>query len=66
MDEAIAIPNQALFQGNGEEWVLTVNGGGFEKRKVTLGTRGANRSQVISGLEPGDEIALYPPGEQGL
>jgi HlyD family secretion protein len=66
VDEAIAIPNQALFQGNGEEWVLTLNRGDFEKRKVTLGTRGANRSQVISGLEPGDEIALYPPGEQGL
>jgi multidrug efflux pump subunit AcrA (membrane-fusion protein) len=66
VDRAIAIPNQALFQDNGEEWVLARNGSGFEKRKVTLGTRGANRSQVTSGLEPGDEIALYPPEEQGL
>jgi len=65
-DKAIAIPNQALFQDNGEDWVLALNGSALEKRKVTLGIRGANRSQITDGLEPGDEIALYPPREWEL
>jgi len=66
IDRTIAIPNQALFQDDSGDWVLAINGSGFEKRRVTLGTRGANRSQITSGLEPGDKIALYPPEELEL
>jgi HlyD family secretion protein len=66
IDNTIAIPNQALFQKAGEDWVLTLDGNDFDKRKVTLGIRGANRSQITSGLQSGDEIALYPPEEQKL
>ena len=61
IDGTIAIPNQALFQEQDQDWVWTLNSSGFDKRKVTLGTRGANRSQITDGLEPGDEIALYLP-----
>lgn len=66
IDKTIAIPNQSLFQDLSGDWVLVANGRDFEKRKVILGTRGANRSQVTSGLESGDKIALYPPGDQQL
>ena len=55
------MPNQALFLDEAGDWVLVGNGKDFEKRTVILGLRGANRSQVVSGLETGDEIALYPP-----
>ena len=64
-EDAIAVPNQALFQGDDEDWVLARVNGRFEQRKVKLGLRGANRSQVVDGLSPGDEIALYPPREDG-
>jgi HlyD family secretion protein len=63
INDTIAIPNQALFQDETGDWVLARNGRDLEKRNVKLGLRGANRSEVVSGLEEGDEIALYsPPG----
>ena len=61
IEDTIAIPNQALFQDETGDWVLVRNSRVFKKRSVKLGLRGANRSQVVSGLEDGDEIALYPP-----
>jgi multidrug efflux pump subunit AcrA (membrane-fusion protein) len=61
VEDTIAIPNQALFQDAAGDWVLIRDGNSLERRKVTLGLRDANRSQVTSGLESGDEIALYPP-----
>jgi len=64
IDSAITIPNQALFQDQSGEWVLVRNGRDLERRKVTLGLRGANRSQITAGLEPGEEIALYPPDRE--
>lgn len=63
--DAIAVPNQALFKAGDSDWVLVRDGGELERRPVELGMRGANRSQVISGLAPGDEIALYPPADAG-
>ena len=61
IDDTIAIPNQALFREQEQDWVWIRNGTKFELQKVTLGTRGANRSQVTNGLKTGDEIALYLP-----
>jgi len=65
IDSAITIPNQALFQDQSGDWVLVRNGRDLERRNVTLGLRGANRSQITAGLESGEQIALYPPdGEE--
>ena len=64
IDEAIAVPNQVLFQGGEGDWLFVLEGGDLKKRSVTLGTRGAYRSQVTAGLEPGDEIALHPPEQE--
>jgi RND family efflux transporter MFP subunit len=57
----IAIPNQAIFQDNAGDWVLVRNGSGLESKRVNLGVRGPDRSEVLSGLKAGEEIALYPP-----
>jgi HlyD family secretion protein len=65
IEDTLAIPNQALYQDSSGDWVLVRNGRGFEHRAVTLGTRGPNRSQVLTGLEPGDAVALYPPAGEG-
>jgi HlyD family secretion protein len=61
LNDTIAIPNQALFQKDDSNWVLLNKRGKLEHQTVQLGVRGANRSQVVAGLEPGDEIALFPP-----
>jgi HlyD family secretion protein len=69
LDDTIAIPNQALFQKDDSNWVLLHKGSKLEHQTVQLGVRGANRSQVVDGLQAGDEIALFPPasnpGSQG-
>jgi multidrug efflux pump subunit AcrA (membrane-fusion protein) len=57
----IAVPNQALFREDGRDWVLVRDGGTLVERDVTLGLRGPNRSEIVDGLEAGDEVALFPP-----
>lgn len=59
--DAIAIPNQALFREEEQDWVLVMDGGELVRRDVRLGLRGPNRSQVVDGLAPGEEVALFPP-----
>ena len=62
--ETIAVPNQAVFQDEEGDWVLLRDGGKLVRQAVELGVRGANRSQVLNGLQAGDEIALFPPERQ--
>jgi hypothetical protein len=62
--DAIAVPNQALFREGDQHWVLVRQGGEFVRREVNLGLRGPNRSQVTDGLEPGEAVALFPPGDE--
>ncbi len=64
VEQAIAVPNQALFREDERDWVLVRDGGRLARRDVTLGLRGPNRSQVVDGLDPGDEVALFPPEAQ--
>jgi HlyD family secretion protein len=61
--DTIFVPNQAIFSDGSGDWVLLRKGGGLEKQEIELGLRGANRSQIISGLEKDAKIALFPPAE---
>lgn len=61
IEEAIFVPNQAIFSDDSGDWILVIEAGGLVKREIRLGLRGANRSQVISGLDKEDEVALVPP-----
>lgn len=63
IEKAIFIPNQAIFSDGSGDWVLTLKAGNLVRREIQLGLRGANRSQVVSGLEEDDEVALVPPME---
>lgn len=59
--DAIAIPNQAVFRTEAGNRVLLKRGQELVEHTVSLGLRGANRSEVREGLQEGDEIALFPP-----
>lgn len=60
----LSVPNMALeTHGNGVR-VRLLDGGKVVSRKVTLGVRGPARSQVTSGLEPGDRVLLAPAGKE--
>ncbi len=65
IEGTIFIPNQAIFSDTSGDWVLVQEGGDLVRREIELGLRGANRSQVVSGLKKTDEIALFPPAEAG-
>jgi HlyD family secretion protein len=41
-------------------WVFAVAGGRTSRRNVTLGIRGEGRTEIISGLDEGAEVALAP------
>ena len=63
-DDAIAVPNQALFFEEEKAFVNVKNGSGFEKRPVELGIRSLTRTVVSNGLEEGDKILLGTPPEE--
>ncbi len=65
IEDTMAIPNQAVFQGEQGDWVLVRDGRKLVRREVSLGVRGANRSQVLAGLREGEEIALFAPEQAG-
>lgn len=64
-DEALSVANVALRGENGRTYVQVRDGSDFERREVMLGVRGTARSQVLSGLQAGDEVLLAPAGEAG-
>lgn len=60
-DKVLAVPNIALTQGADSATLAVRHGGTTELRTVHLGARGAARSQVLDGLQAGDEVVLAPP-----
>ncbi|HEY7884115.1 MAG TPA: efflux RND transporter periplasmic adaptor subunit [Cellvibrionaceae bacterium] len=59
--DVISVPNQAVFQKDGEYWVYVKRGKGFFKQDVTVGLRSLTRTEITSGLDVGDEISLLRP-----
>ena len=64
-DRALSVANVALRGENGRTFVQVREGGDFERREVKLGVRGTARSQVLSGLQAGDEVLLAPAADAG-
>ena len=63
IENTIFIPNQAIFSDGSGDWVFVRKGRKLVRRDIQLGLRGANRSQILSGLEKDAKIALYQPGD---
>ncbi len=61
-EKAIGVPNVALRSDSGKHYVRVRNGSGEQRRAVRIGARDGARSQVLSGLSPGDEIVLVEAG----
>ncbi|MGS0726370.1 efflux RND transporter periplasmic adaptor subunit, partial [Shewanella sp. 0m-11] len=54
----LTIDNRALQESEGLQVVFIRNEEGFEKRVVTLGQSDSQMSEVLSGLEAGEEYAV--------
>ncbi|NLC37292.1 MAG: efflux RND transporter periplasmic adaptor subunit [Alcaligenaceae bacterium] len=63
-DQAIVVPNDALYAVRGDQaTVWLADGGRVTRREVTLGLRGLAATEVISGLQAGARIlASIPAG----
>jgi multidrug efflux pump subunit AcrA (membrane-fusion protein) len=67
--DAIFLPAQAVVQNGDQAYVLVVNANHqVEKRSVVLGIQTANRYEITSGLNVGEQVIAsgqtnYQPGE---
>lgn len=55
-DEALAIPNDALLEANGEYFVFVRRGTVYYHVEVGLGIRDDDYTEITTGLVPGDEV----------
>jgi RND family efflux transporter MFP subunit len=68
-DNAVIVPAQAVVQNGDQAYVLVVDANQrVEKRSVVLGIQTANRTEIASGLRPGERVIAsgqesYEPGE---
>jgi HlyD family secretion protein len=54
------VRNSALFR-TGDAWsIFVVDGGRAQLRQVQVGRRGAHETEIISGLDEGQEVILFP------
>lgn len=59
--DAIHVPNQAIFEKNGQQFVFAQNGKRFEERPVKIAKRSETATVIAQGLKPGETIALADP-----
>ena len=59
--EAILIPTGAAFQKSGETVAYVLHGSRFEERPIEVSKHGESQVVVVSGLKPGDRVALKDP-----
>jgi hypothetical protein len=57
-DRALTIPNIAIISSGDTATVSVRDHGGIAKRSVKIGARGPSRTQVLEGLQEGDEIVV--------
>jgi cobalt-zinc-cadmium efflux system membrane fusion protein len=55
---ALAVPTSALDQDGNETYVYVDTGGGFERRKVSVGRASGSLSEIASGLKAGERVAV--------
>jgi len=57
-DDATTIPVEALFSEGGTDYVYVVENSKLEKTEITVGATTDTEVEVLSGLEPGQTVAL--------
>jgi macrolide-specific efflux system membrane fusion protein len=55
---ALAVPNGALRRDAGGSYVLVASGAGTDRRAVTVGFRGADFTELTSGVQEGERVVL--------
>ncbi|MCP5117657.1 MAG: HlyD family efflux transporter periplasmic adaptor subunit [bacterium] len=63
VEEAVAVPREAVFAEAGASYVFVTIGEEFEKRPVVTGMPNHTRITITNGLSAGEEVALRRPAE---
>jgi len=61
VQDAVAVPSQAVFRDGPESFVYTQRGERYERRPVAIGRRSTLFAEISNGLEPGDRVLLREP-----
>ena len=56
--DALSVPNGALRRDSGGTYLLVRAASGLERRNVSVGFRGSEFSEVLSGVEPGERVLV--------
>ena len=60
-DDLVLVPQAALFRSGGGWAVFRAVDGLARLTPVTVGPQAEGQAEVVSGLEPGERVVLYPP-----
>ncbi|TWT51106.1 Macrolide export protein MacA [Rubripirellula amarantea] len=60
IDNALLIPNSALFRHNRKWHVLSIVDGEAKLQQVNIGMQNDTHTQIIDGLVDGDRVIVYP------
>jgi HlyD family secretion protein len=63
LDDAILIPNSALFRHQREWHVMKIHQGRAELQRVSIGLQSESQTQIVDGLAAGDQTIVYPSDE---
>lgn len=63
---AIIAPRDAIVEQGGKSYAWVRNGGGYEKREVTIGSTSDMEAEVRSGLKEGEVVLRNPENSQGV
>lgn len=55
-DAVLSIPNSALMEANGAQFVFVRSGKSYDRIEVRLGASDDNYTEITEGLVPGDEV----------
>jgi HlyD family secretion protein len=61
IDDALLVPQSALFRRDGGWAVFVVRDGVARERAVEIAHRSARVAAVAAGLSPGDQVVVFPP-----
>jgi len=60
LDETVSVDLRAVWNEDGEHYVMRLAGDATEIVSVSLGAQNEKRAVVLDGLSPGDRVVLYP------
>lgn len=59
-EDVLRVPASALFRQGGAWFLYAVEDGRAHSRSVSIGQRGPDWAEVLSGVDVGDEVVLFP------